>query len=88
MGWIGVEPTMFTLRDQIYSLVRNHHPRSQPKRKKEIMILDLRGLVRRVDLPLSHRTPVVHIDSAYINGRPISQSAEYLCLGLANPKPI
>jgi hypothetical protein len=44
MGWIGVEPTMFTLRDQFYRLVRNHHPRSQPK-EKEIMILDPRGLM-------------------------------------------
>lgn len=52
------------------------------------MILDPRGLVRRFNLPLSHRAPVVHIDSAYINGRPIGQSAEYLCLGMALPKPI
>lgn len=79
---------MFTQRERIYSPLRNHHPRSQPKRKKEIMILDPRGLVRRNNLPLSHRTPVVHIDSAYINGRQVSQSAEYLCLGLAHPKPI
>ena len=71
--------------ERFYRPLRNHHPRSEPQ-KKYIMILDPRGLVRRLDLPLSHRTPVVHIDSTYINGRPISQSAEYLCLGLAKTK--
>jgi hypothetical protein len=56
------------------------------KSKILVTILDPRGLAGKHYFPLSHRTPVVRIDSTYIDGRPVGQSAEYLCLGVAYPK--
>ena len=60
---------MFTQRERIYSPLRNHHPRSQPK-IKEISNDTRPERLAKIGKPkdfeppslLSHHTPVAHID--------------------------